>query len=78
MTVSREEQRKLQELSPFELKNRLIELADDNNKKNAVAMLNAEREQETGRDEPGAAARCPVGRGSRSRCARGLGLHALG
>ncbi len=40
---TRAEQKRLEKLSPFELKNSLIALADDNVKLNAVAMLNAGR-----------------------------------
>ncbi|RRR96915.1 aspartate 4-decarboxylase [Glycomyces terrestris] len=42
-TVDRDEQRRLEGLSPFELKNRLIELAGENEKANALAMVNAGR-----------------------------------
>ncbi|MBB5873262.1 aspartate 4-decarboxylase [Allocatelliglobosispora scoriae] len=41
--TTRAEQKRLQSLSPFELKNSLIELADENNKLNAIVMLNAGR-----------------------------------
>ncbi|GAA2265243.1 aspartate 4-decarboxylase [Glycomyces scopariae] len=43
MTVDRDEERRLEGLSPFELKNRLIELAGENEKANALAMVNAGR-----------------------------------
>ncbi|PRY54788.1 bifunctional aspartate transaminase/aspartate 4-decarboxylase [Glycomyces artemisiae] len=42
-TVDRDEERRLEGLSPFELKNRLIELAGENEKANALAMVNAGR-----------------------------------
>lgn len=41
--VDRDEERRLQGLSPFELKNRLIELAGGNERANAEAMVNAGR-----------------------------------
>jgi aspartate 4-decarboxylase len=41
--TSRAEQRRLERLSPFELKGRLIRLAGDHKKKDALAMLNAGR-----------------------------------
>jgi aspartate 4-decarboxylase len=41
--VQRDEERRLEGLSPFELKNRLIELAGDNERANAIAMVNAGR-----------------------------------
>jgi len=41
--VSREQERELQQLSPFELKSKLIELAEENQRANAAAMLNAGR-----------------------------------
>ncbi|MEV6966664.1 bifunctional aspartate transaminase/aspartate 4-decarboxylase [Hamadaea sp. NPDC051192] len=43
MATSRAEQKRLESLSPFELKNSLIELANDNVKLEAVTMLNAGR-----------------------------------
>jgi aspartate 4-decarboxylase len=42
-TVSRARQRDLEELSPFELKDALIKLADDNTARSADTMLNAGR-----------------------------------
>lgn len=41
--TDRADQRRWEELSPFELKDRLIDLAGDNYKRTAVAMLNAGR-----------------------------------
>ncbi|WP_064741925.1 bifunctional aspartate transaminase/aspartate 4-decarboxylase [Hamadaea tsunoensis] len=41
--TTRAEQKRLEGLSPFELKNSLIELADENVKLNAITMLNAGR-----------------------------------
>ncbi|QLY24710.1 bifunctional aspartate transaminase/aspartate 4-decarboxylase [Bdellovibrio sp. KM01] len=43
MKVSRAMQKKLQQLSPFELKDALIELASENSKTSTMAMLNAGR-----------------------------------
>ncbi|THV30871.1 aspartate 4-decarboxylase [Glycomyces paridis] len=43
MTVDRDEERRLEGLSPFELKNRLIDLAGENERANALAMVNAGR-----------------------------------
>jgi aspartate 4-decarboxylase len=41
--VDRDEEQRLEGLSPFELKNRLIELAGENERANALAMVNAGR-----------------------------------
>ncbi|THV32888.1 bifunctional aspartate transaminase/aspartate 4-decarboxylase [Glycomyces buryatensis] len=41
--TGRAEQRRLESLSPFELKGKLIELADSNQKREAIAMVNAGR-----------------------------------
>jgi hypothetical protein len=41
--VDRDEEKRLEGLSPFELKNRLIELAGENEHANALAMVNAGR-----------------------------------
>lgn len=41
--ATRKEQQRLEGLSPFELKNRLIDLADGNHRRHAVTMLNAGR-----------------------------------
>lgn len=43
MKTSRAEQKRLESLSPFELKDELIKLADENDRENAIAMLNAGR-----------------------------------
>lgn len=43
MRVPRAMQKKLQQLSPFELKDALIELASENSKNSTIAMLNAGR-----------------------------------
>ena len=41
--TSRRQERKLEQLSPFELKNTLISLAQEKTKKNATLLLNAGR-----------------------------------
>lgn len=46
--VTREYEKKMSEISPFELKNILIELADESARKSTHIMLNAGREIQTG------------------------------
>lgn len=43
LSTSRSKERRLEELSPFELKDELINLASDNQKKSSLTMLNAGR-----------------------------------
>ena len=46
--VTREYEKKMSEISPFELKNILIELADESARKSTHIMLNAGRGNQTG------------------------------